>query len=91
MHITNGVEVGRGQKGGWGRDSEGRGGCWVETVVGEERGLVGGGVGGIVVGKFSNWQPSDPISVLRLHVGTEDLFNGPVSALSLSVRLGVMG
>ena len=47
-------------------------------------------MGGIVVGKFSNWQPSDPIRVLRLHVGTEDLFNGPVCALSLSVRLGVV-
>ena len=51
---------------------------------------MGGGVGGIVVGKFSNWQPGDPIRVLRLHVGTEDLFNGPMSALSLSVRLRVM-
>lgn len=42
----------------------------METVIGEEGGLAGGRVDGVVVRKFSDWQPSCPIIMLRGHVST---------------------
>ena len=48
-------------------------------------------MGGVVVGKLCDWQPGDLVSMLRLHVGTQDLLNGPVGAYRLAISLGVVG
>jgi len=90
LDIPNGVKVGGRQGGGGGRDSQGGWGGGVETVIGQEGGLVGGGVSGVVVGEFSNRQPCDPIRMLRLHVGAQYLFNGPVGAFRLPICLRVV-
>ena len=91
LHIADGVKVGSGRGGRGSRDSKRRGEGGVEAIVSEEGGLVGGRVGGVVVGKLSNRKPGDPISMLRLHVGTQDLLNGPMGAFCLAISLRMVG
>jgi hypothetical protein len=65
-------------------------GCRVETIVGKEGGLLGGGVDRVVVGKLGDGEPWGPVGVLGGDIGTEDLFDGAVGNLRLAVSLGVM-
>lgn len=70
---------------------EGRGGGWVEAVVGEEGCLVSGRVDVAVISKLSDGQPGSPIIVLGGDVGAKDLLNGAVGDFGLAVSLGVVG
>ena len=46
------------------RDIQGKGGPRVVSIVGKEWGDLGGGMGSIVIGKFSQREPSGPIVLL---------------------------
>ena len=76
---------------GVGGKGEGEGGVGVVTIVGHKWGRGGGGVWGLIVGKFSNQQPCSPVIMVRVDIGPQNLFNGTVGAFRLAISLGVVG
>ena len=75
---------------GRGIGRKGRGGEGVVAVVEKKRGVAGGGVNRVVVGKFGGGEVKVPVVLKGGNVRTEVLNDGFVGVLSLSVRLGVI-
>jgi hypothetical protein len=63
----------------------------METIVGIEGGLVGGGMDVIVVGEFCDGKPGGPVIMLRVDICSQNLLNSAVSDLRLAISLRVVG
>ena len=63
----------------------------METVVGEKRSLVSGGMDRVIVGELSNRKPRGPVGVLGGDICAKDLFNSTVGNFRLAIGLRVVG